>query len=292
MKVDIRNFIPAQQTKPATAGDIDKTVEAKKLRLKKATREFESFFYLHVLKAMRSTIPKSGLLEEGLGGDVYNSMFDMELSKKMAGGSSQSLADVLYRSLERHVVGSDGDNTPKIQTEIDFKSRNFLRSISPDKQYDYKSAEPNAAIETPQMPFAGSRPAIKSDPILHEFGSVIEAVSRKYELNPKLVFSVIKVESNGNPEAISSKGAKGLMQLTDGTATEMGVIDSLDPRQNIEGGARYLRQLLNKYDGDLRLTLAAYNAGPGAVSKYNGVPPYSETKRYIEKVLERLYNPK
>jgi soluble lytic murein transglycosylase-like protein len=78
------------------------------------------------------------------------------------------------------------------------------------------------------------------------------------------------------------------MQLADSTAEQMGVSDSLDPHENIVGGTKYLRELLNRYDGDLRLTLAAYNAGPGAVSKFNGIPPFSETQDYIEKVLERL----
>ncbi len=143
-----------------------------------------------------------------------------------------------------------------------------------------KTKSPNEIIQPP-----AAAPKIKSDPILKKYGASIVEASRKFNLDPKLIYSVIAAESGGQDDAISPRGAKGLMQLTDSTATQMGVSDSLDPHQNIVGGAKYLRELLNRYDGDLRLTLAAYNAGPGAVAKYDGVPPFSETREYIDKVL-------
>jgi len=102
-----------------------------------------------------------------------------------------------------------------------------------------------------------------------------------------LVASVIKAESNGDPKAVSTAGAKGLMQLIDSTASDMGVRDVFDPHENIEGGVKYLRKMINQF-GDIKKALAAYNAGPEAVKRYEGVPPYRETKNYVEKVLKNL----
>ncbi|MBI1898168.1 MAG: lytic transglycosylase domain-containing protein [Acidobacteria bacterium] len=119
-------------------------------------------------------------------------------------------------------------------------------------------------------------------------GEVVEQTARKYDLDPLLVHSVIQVESNYNPYAISHKGAEGLMQLIPGTARRFGVRNSFDIRQNIEGGVRYLKYLSGLFPNDLRLALAAYNAGEAAVTKYgNSIPPYPETEQYVYKVGKR-----
>jgi soluble lytic murein transglycosylase-like protein len=110
-----------------------------------------------------------------------------------------------------------------------------------------------------------------------------------YVLPEEFIRAVMHVESNFYTEAVSNKGAMGLMQLMPGTAAAMGVLDPFDPRQNVLGGARYLRVLANRYHGDLVLTIAAYNAGEGAVDKYNGIPPYAETRRYVQRVLTHYY---
>jgi soluble lytic murein transglycosylase-like protein len=117
---------------------------------------------------------------------------------------------------------------------------------------------------------------------------LVEAAAKKNGLPPNFVHSVVSAESGYKPDAVSPKGAIGLMQLMPATAASYGA-DPRNPAQNVEAGTALLRELLIKYDGDPRRALAAYNAGPGAVSRYNGVPPYRETQTYIERVL-RKYN--
>jgi soluble lytic murein transglycosylase-like protein len=115
--------------------------------------------------------------------------------------------------------------------------------------------------------------------------SILRA-ARRYDLSPQLVRGVIRAESNFQVDAVSRAGAQGLMQLMPATASELGVTDPFDIDQNIDGGTRYLRQMLDRYDGNLRLALAAYNAGPGNVDKYGGDVPFPETRRYIGRVLK------
>jgi hypothetical protein len=112
----------------------------------------------------------------------------------------------------------------------------------------------------------------------------IDAASRLYQVSPDLVRAVISVESEFDQWAVSSKGARGLMQLMPATARRLGVLDSFDARQNIFGGTQYLRMLTDQFAGDTTLVLAAYNAGEGAVERYRGVPPYRETRSYVQKV--------
>jgi soluble lytic murein transglycosylase-like protein len=116
----------------------------------------------------------------------------------------------------------------------------------------------------------------------------VQRIAAQHSLPPQLIHSVIKVESNYNPHAISNKGALGLMQLIPATARRFGVGDAFNPVQNIEGGARYLRYLLDLYGENYPLALAAYNAGEGAVAKYGGVPPFAETQNYVVSVRRQL----
>jgi len=121
-----------------------------------------------------------------------------------------------------------------------------------------------------------------------EFGEIIRRHSTSYRLEEALVKAVIKAESDYNPRAVSRKGAIGMMQLLPSTARDMSVRDPLNPEENIRGGSRYLRLMLDQFDNNIELALAAYNAGPNAVRKHGGIPPYEETQTYVKRVKRYL----
>jgi hypothetical protein len=126
------------------------------------------------------------------------------------------------------------------------------------------------------------------------FHPIIIQVSSRHQVDPALVKAIIMAESGYNPKAISKRGAKGLMQLMPSTAEALGVEDIFNPKQNISGGVRYFKQLVNKFDGDIKLALAAYNAGSRNVRQYQGIPPFKSTQYYIKKVFRyyQLYKDK
>lgn len=124
-----------------------------------------------------------------------------------------------------------------------------------------------------------------------ELERIVQETAVRHRVDPALVRAVIAAESAWKPDAISRKGAQGLMQLVPGTAAELGVSDTFDPVQNVDGGVRYLRKLLERYGGDLDRALAAYNAGPGAVDRARGVPNYPETRAYVQKVTNTYFQP-
>ncbi len=126
---------------------------------------------------------------------------------------------------------------------------------------------------------------------LGDLDRIVHEASVRHSVDPALVRAVIETESSWNPSAVSRRGAVGLMQLVPGTAKRMGVDDVTNPEHNVDGGVRYLRTLLDRYNGNLDLALAAYNAGEGAVDRHGGIPPYRETRHYVQKVTEAYYRP-
>ena len=139
---------------------------------------------------------------------------------------------------------------------------------------------PVATAPAHATPTAASQP--KSP---QKLGDVINTISDRHHLDPDFVSSVIRAESGFNTRAVSPKGARGLMQLMPQTANDLGVANSFDPDANVEGGTRYLRELLERYNFDIVKALAAYNAGPKRVEQYRGVPPYYETRAYVARII-------
>jgi soluble lytic murein transglycosylase-like protein len=161
----------------------------------------------------------------------------------------------------------------------------------------YKYVDENGVVHFTNVPDKRYNLVLKKEWVRFRLGAnfdkydrEIRQASKRYGVDYALVKAVIKAESNFDPLAISRAGAKGLMQLMPGTAKALGVDDSFHPGDNIDGGVRYLRYLLDLFDGNLQLALAGYNAGEEAVFRYNGIPPYQETRTYVQRVLRYFQN--
>jgi soluble lytic murein transglycosylase-like protein len=126
--------------------------------------------------------------------------------------------------------------------------------------------------------------AVKNEEIL--YASIVSKIANKHKIDPAIIMAIIMAESGYNPRAVSKKGAKGLMQLMPRTAKSLGVKNIFNPNDNINAGVKYFKKNLNRFNGDVKLALAAYNAGSGNVRKYRGIPPFRATKIYVKKVLE------
>lgn len=220
-------------------------------QLKKAAQNFEAIFISKILQNMRRGM-KSGLFGDGVSSDIYNSMFDESIAKAIASKGGFGLSDIITKSLKKDTGTKDGTLG---QTLADYWRRpvKTTRGQRVDRRWDR---------------------------------AIISEAANKYGVDAKLVEAIIKVESNYNAKAVSPKGAAGLMQLMKATAGELGVKNRFDPRENIFAGVKYFRGLLAHFDNKLELALSAYNAGAAAVEKYKGIPPYDETQKYVQKVLQ------
>ncbi|MFQ5675737.1 MAG: transglycosylase SLT domain-containing protein [bacterium] len=220
-------------------------------QLKRAAQDFEAIFISQILQNMRRSM-KSGLFGDGVSSDIYNSMFDENIAKAIASKDGFGLSDIIIKSLQKD-TGTE-DRTVG-QTLADYWRRPVRASAGRKVNRNWDRA-------------------------------IISEAANKYGVDAKLVEAIIRVESNYNAKAVSKKGAAGLMQLMKETARALGVKNRFDPRENVFAGVKYFRGLLARYDDNVELALGAYNAGPAAVEKYNGIPPYDETRQYVQKVLQ------
>jgi Rod binding domain-containing protein len=237
---------------------------------KKAAQEFESIFTTMMLKSMRGATASqeddNQFLPTSLGEKIYTEMLDEEYGKIASKTGTIGLANLILKQIQK----DGGASMPSLQ---------MLKGLNIQPWMLDKSFVPTNGA-------SGPKEALNTTlGNLDQWMSYITDASRKYNVDPHLISAVIMQESGGNPNAVSSKGAKGLMQLMDTTASTLGVTQPFAPQANIMGGTKYLKQLLDKFDGNEALALASYNAGPAAVDQYKGIPPYDETKRYVTGVL-------
>lgn len=235
-------------------------------RIRKVAKEFESIFTSMMLRAMRKTTGENPLLPMGFGEKIYTEMLDDEYAKMIGNHASLGLSDLIVKELERH--------------ENPGNSLEQLRNIGGMEPW---------MLDKAFIPQSGTGRETGSKSVtaqVSRWNVFINQASEKYGVDKALISAVIAQESAGNPYAVSRAGAKGLMQLMDTTAYDMGVTHPFSPWASIDGGVKYLRLMLNRFNGDEKLALASYNAGPAAVEKYNGIPPYRETMDYVKSVLE------
>lgn len=185
------------------------------------------------------------------------------------------------------------NNVNKPQTTIPNQVLTSNSTVQPFQEVLQSTAQSQFGSLLTNQPVTSVQAQMSQQPELRSYTqpskpqllNMISQISKKHGVDEKLVKALIQQESGFNPNATSHCGAKGLMQLMPGTAKTLGVNDAYNPVQNVDGGVRHLKWLLSKYNGNVILALAAYNAGSGAVDKYDGVPPYAETQNYVKKIL-------
>jgi len=277
--------------------------QRREARLRRAAVQFESLFLQQMLNSMRATVPESGLMDGGGEMKLYRQMLDEELAKKVAGDSRFGIADMLVK---RYLPLVEREESARPLDAGGTQGRD-VPATAPRRPTAAGDGTPRALLERAVAAYRqGSRPAGAADEgidaalraraeelggavadTLRRFAGPIARASRETGLPPSLLLSVVTAESGGRTDAVSSRGAQGLMQLMPETAAEVGVDDPFDPEQNLLGGARYLAKLRERFDGDLALALAGYNAGPGNVERAGrAVPPFRETRHYVDKVVE------
>ena len=312
-------------TNPAPAGKNAPVLDAKgKARLQKAVKDFEAIFMGMMMKSMRSTVPKDGQSGDSFGNDVMESLFDTEVAKKMAGRSNLGLADMLYRSITNEPLPAPGatapstmpttlattlaraqalQSAPRAQALQSAPRAQALQSTPPSATPSAPASAPahakasrsavtvphaGALQQAPAQPVVWTAPSASTLDRIASYEHIIQDASQKHGVDTTIIKAVIAVESAGQANAVSAKDAKGLMQLTDTTAADMGVTNVWNPAENIHGGAKYLQSLTRRFPGDTASIIASYNAGPGRVEKHGGIPPIPETQAYVRRVMNYM----
>ena len=262
MKVDGKN------AEKLSGANLDRS-ELRKAKLKEASENFEAIFLNLMLKSMikiSSDENNSIFGGDNFGEDVLDGIFYLELSRHIAKSGKFGIAELVYKQLEQK----------------DLKVANEPKKV--EVKYATNTRRPQNIEKRKFLTMYGESLIDR----IKRFDDLIKKASAEFNVPEELVKAIIAVESSGNVFAVSSKGAKGLMQLIDSTAEFVGVKNVWHPAENIYGGVKYLRYLLDRFNGDIKLALAGYNAGPENVERYGGVPPFPETIEYIGKVMRYL----
>lgn len=254
--------------------------EAEKTQYAKAARGFESMFVSMMMKQMKESMLDDDHKEDGenmsFGAETLGSYADMQFSDYVArSGKGMGLAEMIYKKM------TGGESLPTISIQLPTDIRPSGKEVeTPVQVKAVTHSQVRPKVNT------GDTFSARVQERLSEYEPIIAQASKQFNVPPHIIKAVITAESAGKSSAVSKVGAKGLMQLMDGTAGDLGVKNSFDPEDNIRGGTKYLRKMLDEFDGNVDLALAAYNAGPGNVRKHGGIPPFQETQAYIRKVKQ------
>lgn len=257
----------------SATGDNSTLTPAQREEFAKAAQGFESMFINMMMKQMReSMLDPKDKEEESLsfGADTLEGFTDLQFADYAVKQGGLGLAQQVYTYL------TGGEKLPMTTQHTGVTSP----LTAPQKA---ETGATEAAAQTQQTAPRGNFMQRVADR-LQPYQEIITRASQTYDVPESLIKGIITAESAGNPNAQSGAGAKGLMQLMDGTARDMGVKNPFDPEQNIMGGTRYIQKMLSMFNGNESVALAAYNAGPGNVQKYDGIPPFSETQAYVRNV--------
>jgi soluble lytic murein transglycosylase-like protein len=243
--------------------------------LRQVANQFEALFYGQLIRAMRSTVPENGFWGQGGGSKIYRQLHDQALADRMADSGGLGIAELIVRQFQNPV---DGSEQPTNQA---------IGAAHLPAAYRRHAAVSKHTAAMVRLQESASALGGAAQDSLHRWQREVAHASQLTGLDPALILAVMVRESGGDPEAVSTRGARGLMQLMPDTALEMGVADPADPLQNLLGGSRYLAAMLRRYQGDLDLALAAYNAGPGTVDRLGRrIPNYPETIHYVAAVKD------
>jgi hypothetical protein len=262
-------------------------------KLEQAAREFERLLVERMLTAMQESLDEGLFPSQGAGADWYTSLFNQEVSREISSGQGLGVARSLLDQLRGGGPAAEsGDLDPDallglgrgagLQTGLASLDRAFeLRR----KEREGELLEPLATLNRRSELYRAARAesTAAQSPQRAEMKDLVREVAAEVGVDARLALALVETESGFNPHARSPKGAMGLAQLMPDTARGLGVSDPLDPRQNLKGGLTYLKRMLEKYQ-DRDLALAAYNAGPGAVDRHKGIPPYRETRAYVARI--------
>ncbi len=257
----------------------------------KAARGFEAMFVEMMRKQMKDAMigdedDKEKEDSMSFGADTLEGYADMQFSDYVAhSGQGIGIAREIYKKL------TGGEELATISqfaaSKLDAAHPQATAANASANREASQNSKPELikAIQQPiNMPLTEMRQNEAINDRLQRLEPIISAAADRHNVPPELIRAVVRAESAGKHDAVSPVGAKGLMQLMDGTAAGLGVQNPFDPKQNIEGGAKYLRSMLDMFDGNMDLALAAYNAGPGNVRKHGGIPPFAETRQYVNRV--------